>query len=229
MVTKRALGEGAAVVEHPPADLRTPSSRQTTLLNGVPLNSCGVAVGADLPEALVPPERPVVDRAAVRPVRLQAAAPAGRAARSSRRSAAASRMPGHRARPVPRTPSSRSTVASASTVSTEVRTQRDSRNSRIVTVLCRFFAASRRRSSVGVGHVQLVVPLDGARDLEAGRAEQADALPDRPSSGTMTFVASRQLSPGPALRRVGDLVAQEVVRPDRDPRVPGSGCSSSRR
>ena len=51
----------------------------------------------------------------------------------------------------------------------------------MVTRLCLFLAARRRRSSSRLLQmVEAAVPLDRPRDLEAGRAQQPDALPDLP-------------------------------------------------
>ena len=99
----------------------------------------------------------------------------------------------------------------------------------MLTVLCRVLANSLRRSSAGVGHVQLVVPVDRAGDLEAGRAEQADTLPDRPVERDHDLRGQQAVVAGAALGRVGDPVAEEVLRPDPRPGRPGSGCWSSRR
>ena len=97
--------------------------------------------------------------------------------------------------------------------------------------LCRFFggqpAAQLARRS------QLVEPAsrcDRARDLEAGRTQQPDALPDLARrSGPSPSSPSRQLSPVRPCGRVGDAVAEEVVAPDRHPGRRGTTCSSSRR
>ena len=87
--------------------------------------------------------------------------------------------------------------------------------------LYRFFAARRRRSSSSLLQVvELAVPLDRSRDLEAGRAQQPDPLPDRPVDRDHDLRREQAVVAGPALRGVGDVVAEEVVRPDRHPGHP---------
>ena len=85
--------------------------------------------------------------------------------------------------------------------------------------LYRFLAARLRRSSSPVAQVvELAVALDRPRNLEAAASPAARRPPGSgPSIGTITFVASRQLSPVRPCGGIGDVVAEEVVRPDRRP------------
>ncbi|MEK6439481.1 hypothetical protein [Pseudonocardia sp. T1-2H] len=64
---------------------------------------------------------------------------------------------------------------------------------------------------------ELAVAGDRSRDLEGGRAQQADALPDLPVDRDQDLRREEAVRPGSPLRGVDDVVAQEVVRPDRSP------------
>ena len=71
----------------------------------------------------------------------------------------------------------------------------------MVTRLCRFLAARRRRSSSPLRQVvELAVALDRARDLEAGRAQQPDALADLAVDGDQDLGRQQAVVARPALR-----------------------------
>ncbi len=80
--------------------------------------------------------------------------------------------------------------------------------------------AAPRRAQV----VEMAVARDAARDLEAGRAQQADAFADLPVDRDQDLRREQAVVAGPALRGIGDVVPEEVVRPDRRPGHPEGGA-----
>ena len=101
---------------------------------------------------------------------------------------------------------------------------------RCVTRLCRFLAASAAAQLARAPSRRAGCRARRMRGISK-LGEPSSPTPSRtgPSIGTITLVASRQFVARPALRRVGDRVAEEVVRADRAPATPGTRCSSSRR
>src|SRR5205809_7382699 len=101
------------------------------------------------------------------------------------------------------------------TVIRKTPTHRVKRKIPMVRRLNRFFAARPRRSASPVRSWSYRLSRSTDRGISKG-GEPSKPTPWRilPSSGTIAFTARRQLSavlpPG-----IGDVVAQEVVRPDR--------------
>ncbi len=62
---------------------------------------------------------------------------------------------------------------------------------------------------------ELVVALDRPRDLEAGRTQEADVLPNGSVDRHEDLGGEEAVVPGPALRGVPDPVPEEVVPPER--------------
>src|SRR6478736_653796 len=64
------------------------------------------------------------------------------------------------------------------------------------------------------------IALDGARDLEAGRAQKPNALPDLPIDWDKHLGREKTVVARPALRGISDVVPEEVAVPYRDPGHP---------
>src|SRR5262245_18997214 len=63
--------------------------------------------------------------------------------------------------------------------------------------------------------VESLVALDGSRNLETRRAQQADAFANLAVERNQDLRPEEDVVAGPATRRVSDVVPQEVLRPDR--------------